>query len=255
MRLLTVEDLRVSFPETAAVQGLNFSLDAGQCVAIVGESGSGKSTLLHCLAGKLPFDGGAIVYRSERGAELDHARLTEAERRRLLRTEWGLVHQNPRDGLLPHVSAGANIGERLMAAGLLHYGRIREKALDWFRRVELDPARIDDLPGTFSGGMQQRLQLARVLSTGPRLVLMDEPTSGLDVSVQARFLDLLRALVRDLDLSVILVTHDIGVARLLAHRLLVMKGGRIVESGLTDLVLDDPQHPHTQLLVSAALSP
>mgnify|MGYP001793946434 FL=1 len=103
--------------------------------------------------------------------------------------------------------------------------------------------------------MQQRLQIARVLATKPRLIFMDEPTGGLDVSVQARLLDLLRSLVRNLNLSVILVTHDIGVVRLLAHRLLVMKNGQIVESGLTDRVLDDPQHPYTQQLVSATLVP
>ena len=101
--------------------------------------------------------------------------------------------------------------------------------------------------------MQQRLQLARVLVTKPRLIFMDEPTGGLDVSVQARLLDLMRSLVRNLNLSVILVTHDIGVVRLLAHRLLVMKNGQIVESGLTDRVLDDPQHPYTQQLVSSVL--
>lgn len=112
---------------------------------------------------------------------------------------------------------------------------------------------MNDYPHTFSGGMQQRLQLARVLVTKPRLIFMDEPIGGLDVSVQARLLDLLRSLVRNLNLSVILVTHDIGVVRLLAHRLLVMKDGTIVESGLTDRVLDDPQHPYTQQLVSSVL--
>ena len=119
--------------------------------------------------------------------------------------------------------------------------------------VEIDTNRIDDLPSTFSGGMQQRLQIARVLVTKPRLIFMDEPTGGLDVSVQARLLDLLRSLFRNLNLSVILVTHDLGVVRLLAHRLLVMKHGQIVESGLTDRVLDDPQHPYTQQLVSSVL--
>jgi putative phosphonate transport system ATP-binding protein len=101
--------------------------------------------------------------------------------------------------------------------------------------------------------MQQRLQIARNLVTNPRLVLMDEPTGGLDVSVQARLLDLIRQLVADLGLAVILVTHDLGVARLLAHRLMVMQDGRIVEAGLTDQVLDDPHEPYTQLLVSSVL--
>jgi putative phosphonate transport system ATP-binding protein len=170
-----------------------------------------------------------------------------------MRTDWAFVHQNPRDGLRMGVSAGGNIGERLMAQGARHYGQIRAASADWLARVEIDPARIDDRPGAFSGGMQQRLQIARALVTAPRLVFMDEPTGGLDVSVQARLLDLLRGLVRDLGLSVIVVTHDLAVVRLLAHRLMVMKGGYVVEQGLTDQVLDDPQHPYTQLLVSSVL--
>jgi putative phosphonate transport system ATP-binding protein len=122
-------------------------------------------------------------------------------------------------------------------------------------QVEIDPARIDDLPRTFSGGMQQRLQIARNLVSGPRLVFMDEPTGGLDVSVQARLLDLMRGLVRELDLAVVIVTHDLAVARLLADRLMVMRRSRVVESGLTDQILDDPQHPYSQLLVSSVLQP
>ena len=178
----------------------------------------------------------------------------EAARRRLMRTEWGFVHQNPRDGLRLGVSAGGNVGERLMAVGARHYGNIRAEALSWLAKVEIDAARIDDLPRTFSGGMQQRLQIARTLVTRPRLVFMDEPTGGLDVSVQARLLDLIRSLSRELGLSVLIVTHDIAAARLLADRILVMRRGRVVEQGLTDRVLDDPQHPYTQLLVSSVLA-
>jgi putative phosphonate transport system ATP-binding protein len=186
---------------------------------------------------------------------LELSKLSEARQRQLMRTEWGFVHQNPRDGLRMRVSAGANIGDRLMDIGARHYGNIRANAMHWLQQVEIDSNRIDALPSTFSGGMQQRLQLARVLVSQPRLVLMDEPTGGLDVSVQARLLDLIRNLVRNLHLSVILVTHDIGVVRLLAHRLIVMQKGQIVEQGLTDQVLDDPRHPYTQLLVSATLIP
>jgi putative phosphonate transport system ATP-binding protein len=186
---------------------------------------------------------------------VDVLRMAEPARRRLLRTDWGIVHQNPRDGLRMRVTAGANVGERLMALGGRHYGKIRQAAHEWLATVEIDGGRIDDLPATFSGGMQQRLQIARNLVTQPRLVLMDEPTGGLDVSVQARLLDLLRGLVGNLGLSAIVVTHDLAVVRLLAHRLLVMRGGEVVESGLTDQVLDDPQHPYTQLLVSSVLHP
>src|SRR6202030_3009702 len=144
-------------------------------------------------------------------------------------------------------------GERLMAVGWRHYGRIRDTALDWLERVEIDRDRVDDAPKTYSGGMWQRLQIARNLVTRPRLVFMDEPTGGLDVSVQARLLDLLRSLVSELGLSAIVVTHDLAVARLLSHQVMVMKGGRVIETGLTDQVLDDPREPYTQLLVSSIL--
>jgi len=220
---------------------------------VVGESGSGKTTLLNTIALRLRAASGRVTYTSAQGESLELFTLSEARQRHLMRTEWGFVEQNPRDGLRMTVSAGANIGEPMMAVGARHFGKIRETSSNWMRRVELDAGRIDDLPTSFSGGMQQRLQIARNLVTGPRLVLMDEPTAGLDVSVQARLLDLLRTLTAQLHLACVIVTHDIGVARLLAHRLMVMQAGRVVETGLTDQVLDDPQHPYTQLLVSSVL--
>jgi putative phosphonate transport system ATP-binding protein len=251
--LLEVAGLSKRFGARWALREVAFELWPGEVLAIVGESGSGKTTLLNAIAGRVAPDVGRVLYRAADGSAADLVSLSEAERRRLLRTDLGLVHQNPRDGLRLSVSAGANIGERLMAGGARHYGEIRARALDWLQRVEIDPARIDDMPQTFSGGMQQRLQIARNLVSEPRLVLMDEPTGGLDVSVQARLLDLLRDLVAEIGVSVVLVTHDLGVARLLAHRLLVMQQGRVIESGLTDQVLDDPQHAYTQLLVSSVL--
>ena len=126
--------------------------------------------------------------------------------------------------------------------------------MDWLDRVEIDESRVDDRPTAFSGGMQQRLaDRAEPCDRTKRLVFMDEPTGGLDVSVQARLLDLLRGLVREMGLSAIIVTHDLAVVRLLADRLMVMKSGHVVETGLTDQVLDDPQHAYTQLLVSSVL--
>ncbi|MFG1172819.1 phosphonate C-P lyase system protein PhnK [Erwiniaceae bacterium CAU 1747] len=246
--LLTVNQLTHLYALGKGFSDVSFELYPGEVLGIVGESGSGKTTLLKAISARLPPQQGAVLYQGH-----DLYAMSESERRRLLRTQWGVVHQYPMDGLRAQVTAGGNIGERLMAVGERHYGQIRQKAGQWLEDVEIPLARIDDLPGTFSGGMQQRLQIARNLVTAPQLVFMDEPTGGLDVSVQARLLDLLRNLVRDLNLAVVIVTHDLGVARLLAHRLLVMKQGQVVESGLTDRVLDDPHHPYTQLLVSSIL--
>jgi putative phosphonate transport system ATP-binding protein len=253
--LLKVNGLTKLYGAEKGCQDVSFELYPGEVLGIVGESGSGKSTLLSLLSGRCPPDSGVIDYRGKDGHWLDLYSASEAERRTLLRTEWGFVEQNPRDGLRMAVSAGANIGERLMAQGVRNYQQLRAAGLDWLSQVEIDPARIDDLPRTFSGGMQQRLQIARNLVSGPRLVFMDEPTGGLDVSVQARLLDLMRGLVRELDLAVVIVTHDLAVARLLADRLMVMRRSRVVESGLTDQILDDPQHPYSQLLVSSVLQP
>ena len=251
--LLVVEGLTVAYGARVGCRDVGFELWPGEVLGIVGESGSGKTSLLNALSARLEPAAGTIRYRLRDGTMADLFGLSEAVRRQLLRTDWGVVHQNPRDGLRLTVSAGANVGERLMAIGARHYGEIRGAALDWLGKVEIEQDRIDDRPSSFSGGMQQRLQIARNLVTNPRLVFMDEPTGGLDVSVQARLLDLIRGLVADLGLAAIIVTHDLAVARLLAHRLMVMRGGEVVESGLTDQVLDDPQHPYTQLLVSSIL--
>jgi len=253
--LLDVKQLTKLYSAGKGCIDINFDLYPGEVLGIVGESGSGKSTLLNTLSARLPPDQGSINYRQANGDWINLYQLPEAQQRHLQRTEWGIVHQHARDGLRMGVSGGANIGERLMATGNRHYGDLRATALRWMKDVELDVSRIDDKPTTYSGGMQQRLQIARNLVTHPRLIFMDEPTGGLDVSVQARLLDLLRNLVTEMGLAVIIVTHDLAVARLLAQRLIVMRQGRIVETGLTDQVLDDPQHPYTQLLVSSVLTP
>jgi putative phosphonate transport system ATP-binding protein len=252
--LLNVTDLSKSFGHHVALQEISFDLGYGEVIAIVGESGSGKTTLLKSIACLTPADSGQVVFQSEQFGHMDVFKVSSMQQRLLNRTEWGFVHQNARDGLRMNVSAGANIGERLMSLGQRHYGKIREQAMYWLDMVEIDPKRMDDLPSTFSGGMQQRLQIARNLVTQPRLVMLDEPTSGLDVSVQAKLLDLFKKLAQQLGLSVLIVTHDLAVARLLADQMIVMQDGKIVERGLTDQVLDDPQHPYTQLLVSSIIA-
>jgi putative phosphonate transport system ATP-binding protein len=251
--LLRVDNLTKYYGSRLGCADVSFELWPGEVLAIVGESGSGKTTLLNSLSATLEPTSGKTLYRMRDEQWRNIYDLSEAERRFLVRTDWGFVYQNPADGLRMTVSAGANVGERLMAVGDRNYGHIRETALDWLGRVEIAADRIDDQPRSFSGGMRQRLQIARNLVTGPRLVFMDEPTGGLDVSVQARLLDLLRGLVGELGLAAIVVTHDLAVARLLSHRMMVMKDGRVVEAGLTDRVLDDPREPYTQLLVSSIL--
>ena len=253
--LLRVSSLTKNYSAIAGCRDVSLDIWPGEVLGIVGESGSGKTTLLNCISARLEPTMGSVEFMTRTDGMVDLYKMSEASRRFLMRTDWGFVHQSPRDGLRMGVSAGGNIGERLMAVGDRQYGDIRSAASDWLEKVEFDLGRIDHMPTTFSGGMQQRLQIARNLVNGPRLVFMDEPTGGLDVSVQARLLDLLRALVSELKLSVVIVTHDLAVARLLAHRLMVMRGGEVVEAGLTDQVLDDPQHPYTQLLVSSVLQP
>jgi len=251
--LLSARGLTLHFGRVPALVEVDADLWPGEVLAVVGESGSGKTTLLNVLSGRMRADAGVTWYRDPHGTLHDVHAMPAPALRALHRSDWGFVHQNPRDNLRMSVSAGGNVGERLMAAGSRHYGRIRAEATDWLRQVEIDPARVDDMPRTFSGGMLQRLQIARTLVTHPRLVFMDEPTGGLDVSVQARLLDLIRSLVARLNIAVVLVTHDLAVARLLAHRIMVMQRGVVVETGLTDQVLDDPQHAYTQLLVSSVL--
>jgi putative phosphonate transport system ATP-binding protein len=252
--LLEAREVAKAYGGRPAVRAVSLSLHEGEVLAIVGESGSGKSTLLNMLSGRMPVDSGEVLYRMRDGVPRDLASLSEPERRLLMRTDLGFVHQDAALGLRMNVSAGGNIGERLMAVGDRNYARIRSTASGWLERVEIGVDRLDDKPTAYSGGMRQRLQIARNLVTNPRLVFMDEPTGGLDVSVQARLLDLIRGLVSDLGLAVVLVTHDLSVARLLSHRIVVMKEGYVIETGLTDRVLDDPQAPYTQLLVSSVLA-
>lgn len=251
--LLVADKITKLYGERVGCRDVSLDLWPGEVLAVVGESGSGKTTLLNCLSARLEPTSGTVRYATRDGVARDLFAMSEAERRFLMRTDWGFVHQNPAEGLRMTVSAGANVGERLMAIGRRHYGGIRQAATNWLERVEVGTDRIDDDPRSFSGGMRQRLQIARNLVTGPRLVFMDEPTGGLDVSVQARLLDLLRGLVADLGMAAIIVTHDLAVARLLSDRMMVMKDGAAIEGGLTDRVLDDPREPYTQLLVSSIL--
>src|SRR5690348_3650753 len=216
--LLSGRGLSLCYGSLAALADVDVDLWPGEILAVVGESGSGKTTLLNALSGRLAPDAGAVWYRDPCGRLHDVHAMAAPELRTLHRSDWGFVHQDPRQNLRMNVTAGGNVGERLMAQGARHYGDIRQQAIEWLTQVEIDAHRVDDMPRTFSGGMLQRLQIARTLVTHPRLVFMDEPTGSLDVSVQARLLDLIRTLVTWLKLALVLVSPDTRGAQLCAHR-------------------------------------
>ncbi len=235
-----------------AVADASLRLHKGEVLGIMGESGSGKSSLVRMLYfDDKPTAGRAIFHDDGQAHEL--FTLNEAQQLRLRDTRMGMVYQNPALGLNFDISAGGNIAERLLMADELNYRAIRAKATALLARTEVPPARMDELPRNFSGGMQQRVQIARALSTGAPLLFLDEVTTGLDLSVQARILDLIMELQEVTGVSMLVVTHDLGVVRHLTTRTIVMKHGRIIEAGLTDQILEDPQAAYTQQLVSSAL--
>ena len=235
-----------------AMQQVSFDLYPGEILGVMGESGSGKSTLVKCLYfDQIPTRGQAIFWDKDKPHNLFE--LNAAQQRWLRNHCFGMVYQNPHSGLNFKVSAGGNIAERLLMSEILNYGVIRDRARSLLSRTEVLIERMDELPSNFSGGMQQRVQIARALATDPPLLFLDEITTGLDLSIQAKILDLILEIQQQLRVAMIVVTHDLGVIRLLTSRTLVMKYGQVVETGLTDQVLEDPQHAYTQQLVSSAL--
>jgi putative phosphonate transport system ATP-binding protein len=235
-----------------AAANISFDLHAGEILGIMGESGSGKSTIVKMLFfDEEPSLGEAVFFDDER--QWDLFSVNAAEQRWLRNHRFGIVYQNPHLGLNFNFSAGGNIAERLLMSDLANYGQIRERARDLLTRTEVMPERMDESPKKFSGGMQQRVQIAKALATSPPVLFLDEVTTGLDLSVQARILDLILEIQQELGTAMIAVTHDLGVIRLLASRTIVMKNGRVIEAGLTDQILEDPQHAYTQQLVASAL--
>jgi len=243
-------------PETDAIVAcaeIDFDLYPGEVLGVVGESGSGKSTLVQLLYFDNEATSGEVHFRTYDEAESNILRVSNQKKRYLRNHLMGMVYQNPRDGLNFKFSAGGNIAEKLLMANEFNVGRIRNRASNLLTQTEVPVERMDNAPATFSGGMQQRVQISKAIANRPPLVFLDEVTTGLDVSVQAKVLDLIRGLQQDLGISMIVVSHDLSVIRMLTDRTMVMKNGRIVESGLTDQILQDPQHAYTQLLVSSLL--
>ena len=243
-------------PETDAIVAcaeINFDLYPGEVLGVVGESGSGKSTLVQLLYFDQMATSGEVQFSALDGGQTNILTLSNQRKRHMRNHLMGMVYQNPRDGLNFGFSAGGNIAEKLLMAGNFHVGRIRERASYLLEKTEVPVKRMDNTPATFSGGMQQRVQISKAIANNPPLLFLDEVTSGLDVSVQAKVLDLIRHLQRELGISMIVVSHDLAVIRMLTDRTMVLNNGRVVEAGLTDQILQDPQDAYTQLLVSSLL--
>jgi alpha-D-ribose 1-methylphosphonate 5-phosphate C-P lyase len=242
-------------PGTGAIVAawdVSFDVAPGEALGVIGESGSGKSTVLSCVIGDQRATAGSVHLATVDDGVTDLLLLSDAERRRLRVYGMAVVRQNPADGLDLRVSAGGNIAERLTAAGWRGYHDIRGRAAELLERVEVPLSRMDDPVGTFSGGMRQRVQIAKALATEPPVLLLDEPTTGLDASVAAGVLDLLRGLLFERNIAAVVVSHDFSVIEALTDRTLVMQLGRVIERGLTDQLFHDPHQPYTQRLVAAA---
>ena len=234
--------------DVVAIDNTSLRIQRGATLGIVGESGSGKSTLARCLLGLLPADSGQATVLG-----IDTVGATERGLRPL-RRKAGIVFQEPFEALDPRLRIRDAIGEPLK----LHFG-LRGKALstrvdELLRLVVLDPVLAERFPHQLSGGQQQRVNIARALATEPELLLLDEPTSALDVSVRSEVLSLLVSLQNRLDMTYVLVSHDLPTIRAVCSHIAVMYLGRVVEQGTVDEVLNTPSHPYTKFLLGSALS-
>lgn len=235
-----------------ALNDISLDLYPGEVLGIVGESGSGKSTLMKSLYFDLPVSAG--MCRLVNGETYENIFELSRQRQRHIRNNiLGMVYQNPLLGLRMNYSAVGNVAEKLISAGNRNMRAMTKRATDLLTHVEIQAARIKEAPKNFSGGMQQRVQISKALANNPSILLLDEVTTGLDLSVQARVLDLIRRIRREFNVSILLVSHDLAVIRMLSDRTIVMLDGRIVEQGLTDQILDDPQHAYTQQLVHSLI--
>ena len=236
-----------------ACKELSFDVYTGEILGVVGESGSGKSTMMQCLYFDQEVTGGAAYISSYKKGTCNIFTETSQQKRYIRNNMMGKVYQNPILGLKMKFSSIANIAEKLISAGSRNVGQMVDRGRELLEHVSIPVYRMKEAPANFSGGMQQRVQIAKALSNNPPLLLLDEVTTGLDLSVQASVLDLIKQIQREFNISMVVVSHDLGVIRMLADRTIVLLDGRIIEQGLTDQILEDPQHRYSQQLVHSLL--
>lgn len=236
-----------------ACQDISFDLYRGEILGVVGESGSGKSTMMECLYFDKEVTSGQVYISNYKKGEVNIFEESSQQKRFIKNNILGKVYQSPIQGLRMNFSSIGNIAEKLISAGHRNVGEMEERGKELLEKVNIPLFRRKEAPKNFSGGMQQRVQIAKALSNNPPILLLDEVTTGLDLSVQANVLDLIKEIQRELGISMIVVSHDLGVIRMLADRTIVMLNGKIIERGLTDQILEDPQSAYTQQLVYSLL--
>ncbi|WP_293859019.1 ABC transporter ATP-binding protein [uncultured Alsobacter sp.] len=263
--ILRVENLQTWFElgsrVAKSVDDVSFTVGRGRTVAVVGESGSGKSvtslSIMRLLAPPGRIVGGRILYRTATGEEIDLARLPESRMRGVRGREIAMIFQEPMTSLNPLYTVGDQVMEMIRLHEPVSAGEARARARRMLELVEIPAAerRLDDYPHQMSGGMRQRAMIALALACNPRVLIADEPTTALDVTIQAQVLDLLRRLQAELGMSIIFVTHNLGVVAEIAHEVVVMYAGRVVEAAAVNDLFDRQRHPYTKGLLACIPRP
>ncbi|TPJ83368.1 ABC transporter ATP-binding protein [Mesorhizobium sp. B2-5-13] len=258
--ILSVQDLKAWFVTrrvtAKAVDGVTFDLKRGETLAVVGESGSGKSVTSLSIMGLLSkpgrIAGGKILFRNRAGKVDDLAGFTAKDFRRIRGKEVAMIFQEPMTSLNPLYSVGDQIGEMIALHEPVGRQEARKRALEMLRHVEIPDAasRLDDYPHQMSGGMRQRVMIAMALACNPSLLIADEPTTALDVTIQAQILDLLRRLQQQIGMSILFITHNLGVVAEIAHNVVVMYAGRVVEQAPVNDLFAHQRHPYTRGLLA-----
>ncbi|HEX9960026.1 MAG TPA: ABC transporter ATP-binding protein [Pyrinomonadaceae bacterium] len=254
--LLEVENLQTRFSAAKAVSGVSFAVEEGEVLGIVGESGCGKSvtalSIMRLVETPGEICGGTVIF-NDKNKGIDLLKLSDKKLEKILGNRISMIFQDPMTSLNPVLSVGFQIMETLRLHRGLSRKEAKEQAIFLLRRVGIANARqrIGDYPHEFSGGMRQRVMIAIAVACQPSLLIADEPTTALDVTIQAQILNLLRELKREFGMSIIIITHDLGVVAQLADRVAVMYAGKIVENAPVKAIFSSPQHPYTRALVAS----